>query len=254
MNDRHFIPFASAIDPSLIPDQMNDPFAVDIPDIAKIAAAELQYFLQKNQYQWQHNFGLEPGKAGPEKGKMFGVLVVENADKGLGYLCTFSGKFADEPHPEIFVPSLFNIATNDYFINRGMTELTRLGIQIDELKARKDPIHHTAMWELKEERKLKSTQLQNELFDQYHFLNQVAVSKSIWDIFMEYDKRKPASGAGECAAPKLLQYAFERKMKPLAMAEFWWGKASKSEDRKHGCFYPACEDKCRPILGHMLSW
>lgn len=253
MNDRHLIPFASAIDPSLIPDRMNDPFGGNTPKVAQIAASELQEFLLKNQHKWQHNFGLEVGKTGPEKGKMFGVLVVENTDKQLGYLCTFSGKFADEPPPELFVPSLFNIATNDYFINRGMTELTQMSERIDELKAQNNLDNQKAIQELKEDRKLKSMSLQQELFDQYHFLNETGELKSIWKIFEEYEHRKPVSGAGECAVPKLLQYTFEHKMKPLAMAEFWWGKASKSEDRKHGCFYPACEDKCRPILGHMLS-
>jgi len=60
-------------------------------------------------------------------------------------------------------------------------------------------------------------------------------------------------GSGECAAPKLLQYAFQHKMKPLAMAEFWWGQSPKSEIRKHQNFYPACIGKCKPILSHMLA-
>ncbi len=42
-------------------------------------------------------------------------------------------------------------------------------------------------------------------------------------------------------------------MKPLAMAEFWWGQSPKSEIRTHGQFYPSCKGKCEPILSHMLS-
>src|SRR5690606_19855660 len=63
----------------------------------------------------------------------------------------------------------------------------------------------------------------------------------------------PPAGAGECAAPKLLQYAYQNQLKPLALAEFWWGAPPKSQVRKHKEFYPSCRSKCEPILGHMLQ-
>ncbi len=103
---------------------------------------------------------------------------------------------------------------------------------------------------LKNERKTKSAALQQKIFDQYTFLNQAGDTKSLTDIFQEI---APPAGAGECAAPKLLQYAFLHKMKPVAMAEFWWGQSPKSEIRKHQYFYPACNGKCKPILAHMLK-
>ncbi|MGL5786758.1 MAG: RluA family pseudouridine synthase, partial [Bacteroidales bacterium] len=59
--------------------------------------------------------------------------------------------------------------------------------------------------------------------------------------------------AGECAGPKLLQYAYANDLVPIAMAEFWWGASPKTEVREHGHFYPACKGKCEPILGHMLQ-
>jgi len=64
---------------------------------------------------------------------------------------------------------------------------------------------------------------------------------------------KPPAAAGECATPKLLQYAFLNGLRPVAMAEFWWGAPPKSEIRKHRQFYPACTGKCKPILEHMLE-
>lgn len=102
---------------------------------------------------------------------------------------------------------------------------------------------------LKEERKAKSAALQQQLFENYSFLNQYGQIKSIGEIF----NGNPPAGAGECAAPKLLHYAFEHGLKPIALAEFWWGQSPKSEVRKHQQFYPACTGKCEPILGHMLS-
>jgi tRNA pseudouridine32 synthase/23S rRNA pseudouridine746 synthase len=103
--------------------------------------------------------------------------------------------------------------------------------------------------QLKEERKAKSAALQQKLFQQYSFLNQYGVSKSLGAIFED----NPPASAGECAAPKLLQYAFAHQLQPIAMAEFWWGQSPKSEIRKHGHFYPACMGKCKPILAHMLE-
>ena len=103
--------------------------------------------------------------------------------------------------------------------------------------------------ELKELRKQKSGELQQQLFKQYAFLNQNKKLKSIGAIF----DNNPPAGSGECAAPKLLQYALENDLIPIAMAEFWWGQSPKSEVRKHQQFYPACRSKCEPILEHMLE-
>jgi tRNA pseudouridine32 synthase/23S rRNA pseudouridine746 synthase len=69
----------------------------------------------------------------------------------------------------------------------------------------------------------------------------------------EIFKGNPPAGAGECAAPKLLHFAFKHELKPIAMAEFWWGQSPKGEMRKHQQFYPACTGKCEPILKHMLQ-
>lgn len=106
---------------------------------------------------------------------------------------------------------------------------------------------------LKTERKERSAALQQQLFDQYIFLNKDGKKKTVQDIFSLTPSGKPPSAAGECATPKLLQFAFLNGYKPIAMAEFWWGAAPKSEIRKHKHFYPACTGKCKPILAHMLE-
>lgn len=106
---------------------------------------------------------------------------------------------------------------------------------------------------LKNERATLSAKLQLQLFESYTFLNQFGEESSLLDVFSETVLQKPPSGAGECAAPKLLQYAFLNQMKPICMAEFWWGKSPASEIRVHQQFYPACRGKCEPILNHMLK-
>jgi tRNA pseudouridine32 synthase/23S rRNA pseudouridine746 synthase len=106
---------------------------------------------------------------------------------------------------------------------------------------------------LKETRRKKSSALQQHIFDHYFFLNQAGQNKSLADIFQRNAVTQPPAGAGECAAPKLLHYAFLHGFKPIAMAEFWWGESPVGEIRKHGQFYPACRGKCEPILAHMLE-
>lgn len=102
---------------------------------------------------------------------------------------------------------------------------------------------------LKQRRKTLSSTLQNKLFEQYQFLNQYQQQKSLLDIFGDVT---PPAGSGECAAPKLLHYAFKHNYTPICMAEFWWGSSPKSEIRQHKKFYPSCQNKCQPILAHML--
>ena len=106
--------------------------------------------------------------------------------------------------------------------------------------------------QLKEQRKNRSYELQHQLFTSYVFLNSEGESKSLVKIFADYEGKIPPAGAGECSAPKLLHYAYQHQLTPLAIAEFWWGKSNKSETRQHLQFYPACHDKCVPILGFMV--
>lgn len=106
---------------------------------------------------------------------------------------------------------------------------------------------------LKTERKKRSAALQEKLFRQFKMLNHRGEARDLCDIFSHTAHQTPPAGAGECAAPKLLQQAYLHHWTPLAMAEFWWGNSPKAEIRHHGHYYPACKGKCGPILEHMLQ-
>ena len=106
---------------------------------------------------------------------------------------------------------------------------------------------------LKNERKSRSATLQQQLFEQFRLLNARGEVKDLCSIFAHTVHKIPPAGAGECAAPKLLQYAYFHHYRPVAMAEFWWGDSPKAEIRHHGHYYPACKGKCEPILSHMLQ-
>lgn len=118
------------------------------------------------------------------------------------------------------------------------TELESFSSQIEALKA---------------ERRNRSAALQQKLFQQFNFLNAKGETKNLCAIFEETVQKTPPAGAGECAAPKLLQYAYLSGLSPIAMAEFWWGESPKTEIRHHGYYYPSCRGKCEPILRHMLQ-
>jgi len=106
---------------------------------------------------------------------------------------------------------------------------------------------------LKNERADLSASLQKRIHEHYKFLNAHGVSKDLLAIFKDTISPIPPAGSGECAAPKLFQFAYENGLKPIAMAEFWWGASPKSEVRKHQHYYPSCRSKCEPILGHMMQ-
>lgn len=332
-----FIPFNTPIEQFTLPEKFTFPFYYTPHPLAVRAAQQLQEHIT-SQTDWVHNFGIDDEMEGMVIGKMFGVMVVQNAQHELGFLAAFSGKLANGNHHPGFVPPVFDMLEEEGFFNQGVIELNELNartraleesedyqaqknaleeikrlaahtieerrlLRVENRKWRKElrlkateenggilpkktedeiVLHSardkyelnqlTAEWnekvarqqaivdqfvheiaELKKRRKEKSNDLQKRLFDEYHFRNALGFDKSVWDIFQESLQKDPPSGAGECAAPKLLQFAYLNQLKPIALAEFWWGASPKSEIRKHGQFYPACRGKCEPILGHMLE-
>ena len=166
-------------------------------------------------------------------GKMFGVLLYEG-----GYLAAFSAKLDGSYHHEGFVPPVYEMTT--------------------------PPVGTS---------KAESQRLQRLLFANYSFINGKGKTKNLLEIFAQEKPIVPAeewfgesrvksqeprvsmppSGAGECCAPKLLQYALTHGMTPLALAEFWVGAPSKTEIRQEGAYYAPCSGRCGPILKHVLQ-
>lgn len=239
MNKQLIFSFKTDISKVNIPTKLNNPFGGFVPEIARIVAEEFQTFIAEESKQWEYDFRIQ-------KGKMFGVLVVQKKDNSYGYLGAISGKLPDEKCNK-FVPSVFDDAVDDFFINKGMKALTEIGIQIE------NATNASEITTLKEKRKQKSIALQQQLFEHYRFMNLSGKEKNLLQIFKDSSNKMPPSGAGECAAPKLLQYALKHGLKPIALTEFWWGNSIKYKERKHKVLYPACKDKCQPILEYILE-
>lgn len=124
--------------------------------------------------------------------------------------------------------------------------------RIEECRERLVPLQ-AGIAAMKEERKRRSAALQEWLFTNFKVLNARGESKDLLSIFKEHRGVLPPAGSGECAAPKLLQYAYKHGCTPVAMAEFWVGDSPQGEVRRDGCFYGSCKSKCEPILSFMLQ-
>ncbi len=104
--------------------------------------------------------------------------------------------------------------------------------------------------ELKQGRKALSRQLQAQMHAAYSLTNFSGQSRSLQELM---PGGTMPTGTGDCCAPKLLHYAATQALKPLAMAEFWWGQSSADGDKIQGEFYEACAERCQPLMGFLLS-
>ena len=138
---------------------------------------------------------------------------------------------------------------NDQFFYKELLAYYQLKIDKDKIKVRS---FSERIVSLKKLRKESSALLQMTLFDKFQFLNKQKEKKALIAIFNN-PKEKPPAGSGECAAPKLLQFAFKNDLTPICLGEFWWGISPNSAIRKHKNFYPACQGRCKPILNYMLE-
>lgn len=302
----------------LLPDRLNCPFYYQ-PHPVCLAAAREVYEQIEAMDEWAAEVG---------EGKMFGILVVQNASGEIGYLKAYSGQICGREDWEGWVPAVFDYLQPDGYFSMHECEIVNVNRQIDDLekserhrldcarlanaqeaaaneigayrdfmaeqkvlrgKRRQNgedeqalvkesqfqkaefkrlkqrlvvelqPLQNVVnafdvrVAELRHRRKSMSDSLQKWLFSHFVMINGNGEKRNLLDIFAATPQLVPPSGAGECCAPKLLQYAFLNDMKPVAMAEFWWGRSPVGEIRKHQSFYPACQGKCKPILDFMLE-
>ncbi|HIK37115.1 MAG: pseudouridine synthase [Geminocystis sp.] len=104
--------------------------------------------------------------------------------------------------------------------------------------------------ELKSKRKELSRKLQKQMQIGYTITNFAGESLSVGRIL---GKEFIPTGTGDCCAPKLLHHAAVNQLTPIAMAEVWWGETSPNGEKVAGKFYPACKERCQPLLGFLLS-
>ncbi len=177
----------------------------------------------------------------------------------LGFLAAYSGLLAGRNDWPFFVPPVVDTLAPDGYFKMCEAEISAINRRIAAARLTDD------IAALRAERKRLSDSLQRWLFGQYQMLNAAGERKPLIDIFADYYRLHtafgrrnacpplPPAGAGDCCAPKLLQYAFGNGWRPVSIAEFWYGAPPKSEIRHHRHYYPACRGKCLPILLYMLA-
>ena len=226
------------------PERFTYPFCYEPHPLCVMAAKEVQAYIGSRAEI----------REDADKGKMFGVLVVEKPtpcvspplqgeSEGVFFLAAYSGLLAGRNDWPFFVPPVYDAQQPDGHFKTTEREIS-LTTHLSPLISKK-----------------MSQDLQLWLFHQYQLLNARGEVKDLVDIWQSYYSRPklrqkfplPPGGTGDCCAPKLLQYAYQQGLKPVCMAEFWWGTTTKEEIRQHLNYYPACRGKCKPILTWMLQ-
>ena len=214
------------------PERFTYPFCYEPHPLCEMAAKEVQAYIGSHMEI----------REDADNGKMFGVLVVEY-EGGQAYLAAYSGLLAGRNDWSFFVPPVYDAQQPDGHFKTTEREISLIS-------------HHSPLIAKK-----MSQDLQLWLFHQYQLLNARGEVKDLVDIWQSYYSRPklrqkfplPPGGTGDCCAPKLLQYAYQQGLKPVCMAEFWWGATTHTELRQHLNYYPACRGKCKPILTWMLE-
>ena len=192
------------------------------------------------------------------EGKMMGALLVQDAAGDTRVLYGFSGVAGGTALVEGFVPPIFDLTEPGGYYRAAEARITAINEQIALLRTEMSvgKCHKAGEAEsveaLERERHALSVELQDWIFSRYRVSNARGESLSIKEVFARRGL-VPPGGTGDCAAPKLLQYAYSHGLKPLAMGEFWYGASPRREVRTQGRFYPSCTGKCGPLLEFMLQ-
>lgn len=180
---------------------------------------------------------------GKARGQMFGVLECEDTAGNTVILKAFSCQYDGEWLIDGWVPPLLD---PQQFYDLIEEPDRQINIRTRALKEMEKS--HADYRLLVDERKALSQQLMKEIHALYRLTNFRGETRALTEIL----PGNIPMGVGECCAPKLLNYAALNGLKPIGLSEFYWGKENKSGTRQHKQFYPACVEKCQPILGFML--
>ncbi len=182
---------------------------------------------------------------GDARGKMFGVLVCETTTGARVTLKAFSGQYNGLWEVNSWVPPLFSVHDFWQLLNPIEKEIKTLGRKLEGMINGSVEQQKTL-----QKRKELSQQLMKQIHNLYRLHNFKNQQCALTDLFPK--SQGIPTGTGDCCAPKLLNFAAINHLRPLGLAEFYWGKTNKSKTRTQGTLYPACDDKCGPILGFLL--
>ena len=181
---------------------------------------------------------------GPQRGKMFGVLECLSTTGQPLFLYGFSGQYNGRWIVPGWAPPLFDVDRFKALHDPVESRIKELGEQITS------PADLVEMQRLRLSRRELSRRLMEDIHGLYRLQNFRGRIATLAEVV------GPAAslptGIGDCCAPKLLNQAAVLGLRPVSMAEFYFGRSTPSGSRNHGVFYEPCQDKCRPLLGFLL--
>lgn len=113
-----------------IPERMNNPLDYQPHPLCIAVCKELQTYLSERE-DWREEI---------DKGKMFGVLIVENAQPAsgapeIGYLAAYSGQIGGRSDWDDFVPAVFDYLQPDGYFKTHEAEISGINHSIRKLEA-----------------------------------------------------------------------------------------------------------------------
>ena len=165
------------------------------------------------------------------EGKMLGILACDDADGNRVTLKAFSGQVGGQWVIPGWCEPAFSISEYNAILEETDQQVKALAIAGEESRG-------------------VSAEAMRRLFGLYRIHCIDGSVKTYHEIFGD---TLPPSGTGDCAAIKLLNCAFKNHLKPISMAEFYYGGQTPSGTKQPCRFYPPCEEKCRPLLKEMLG-
>jgi hypothetical protein len=179
------------------------------------------------------------------RGKMFGVLECATQDNLIKWLYSFSGQYNGLWLADGWVPPLFDVDSFRCINDPAERQIKEISREFDQA-----PIMSPYRRNLHKKRKKLSQKLMQEIHALYK-LHNFRNEKISFTELLGNTAGKP-TGLGDCCAPKLLNYAALSGLAPISLAEFYFGRNNRSQSRNHGQFYPACSEKCQPLIGFLL--
>ena len=112
-----------------IPERMNNPLDYQPHPLCIAVCKELQTYLSERE-DWREEI---------DKGKMFGVLIVENANpepgaSEIGYLAAYSGQIGGRSDWDDFVPAVFDYLQPDGYFKTHEAEISDINQRIKQLE------------------------------------------------------------------------------------------------------------------------
>lgn len=177
-------------------------------------------------------------------GQMFGVLVCRDCEGREVVLKAFSGQYQGRWLVPGWVPPVPDPAEYAAVLEKNDRRIHQLTALLEQL-----PPSSAEALVFQRERSTLTDESQRGIFGLYTFCCHDGTRKPLVSLF----NGLPPSGTGDCCAPKLLHQAFSLGLLPVSMAEFYFGSPNRSGTKQHRMLYPPCDDRCRPLLKHLLG-